>query len=182
MTSKQMHHELELGLIVVIALIDNWLILVHCRARLSLLCPHPCLYFLVCSARPSEDIHPCFSGLQQLSTSGSSPSNCRQMLLPSWIEEGVMGRHWKALSGLWWNISVPQHWKSWTFPVSGQCPVSEAGCQGLQRKKHEITSDHCGNTLSNRNGSFAPIYLEHKHASHWGTSTFPELTEVLFIL
>lgn len=68
MPSKKMHHRLELGLIVVLALvIDMRLILAHCRARSSLLCPHPCPYFLVCSASPLEEINPCSSGLQQLS-------------------------------------------------------------------------------------------------------------------
>lgn len=54
----------------------------------------------------------------------------------------------KAVSGLWWNISVSQHWKSWIFPVWCQCCSPEKGYQGLQRKKHKIESDYYGNTLT----------------------------------
>lgn len=82
MSSKQMHHELELGLIVVLALvIAIWLNLVHYRARLSLLCPHPCPYLPVCSTRQSVEKNPCFSVLHHLKTSGSSSFNCRKILL-----------------------------------------------------------------------------------------------------
>lgn len=84
MAPKQMHCELELGLVVVLALvIAIWLNLVHYRARLSLLCPHPCPYFPVHSARQSEEKNPWIFVLQHLKTSGSSSFSFREMLLHS---------------------------------------------------------------------------------------------------
>lgn len=174
MTSKQMHHVLELGLIVVLALVtDIWLILVHYRARSSLLCPCPCLYFLVCSARWSEEINPCFSGLQQLSICGSSPSNSRKMLLPSWVEEALEGSQWSPVK--YFSLSVLE---ILDLPSLRSMSCLQEGLSGTSEEETWNGIRPLWKWLTEK----AQIYLEHKHASYWESSTFPELTEVFFIL